>query len=139
MNVAIPIRKQEQLTELKNYYSIVEYNPRNQLLIIMGLNTALRISDMLQLKWSDVYDDAHEKYLEHIILSEQKTGKCSKIYINRNIVSILEEYRFYLKNNEKYDKEAYLFHGRDNAPISRIQAYRIIKKAATACDIRGSY
>lgn len=38
------------------YYKDIRPNSRNYCLIVMGLNTALRISDLLRLKWNNVYN-----------------------------------------------------------------------------------
>ena len=56
MNSAQPIKKTRDLEKFKNYYKEIKPNYRNELLIILGLNTALRISDMLSLEWHSVYD-----------------------------------------------------------------------------------
>lgn len=137
MNRAQPIRNQSELVKFKNYYSIVERNNRNLLLITMGLNTALRISDILSLQWKDVYDLSKKQYYEHITIIEQKTQKHSKIFMNNNIQRMLEVYRKSLNVTEP-DNESYLFKGKNEKPISRVQAYRIIKKAADACNISGT-
>ena len=92
MNTAQPIRNHEDLENLKRYYREIHPNARNQLLVILGLNTALRISDLLGLRWQDVYLFEWDKYSEHICLVEQKTGKHSSIYINHNIVEALQAY-----------------------------------------------
>ena len=47
-------------------------NVRNYALICIGLNSALRISDVLQLRWEDVYDFENEHFLKHIIIIEKK-------------------------------------------------------------------
>ena len=39
----------------------------------MGLNTALRINDILHIKWGDVYDFDTLKLLDHIEIKEKKT------------------------------------------------------------------
>ena len=56
MNTAEPIRELEELERFKNYYAYEKPNIRNYTLLCIGLNTALRISDMLMLRWGDVYD-----------------------------------------------------------------------------------
>jgi len=140
MNTAQPIRKPEDLENLKSYYKVKVPNPRNYLLIIMGLNTALRISDILQLQWKDVYDFKNNCLNEHIIIVEQKTGKYSSIAVNENLEYALEKYRNALISKGKIIKpETYIYEsfGFDNQPISRVQAFRIIKKAANACNISG--
>lgn len=140
MNTAQPIRKPEDLENLKAYYKIKDPQPRNYLLIIMGLNTALRISDILQLKWKDVYDFKKKCFNDHIIIVEQKTGKNSSIAVNDNLEQALVQYReFQIHNGKEIEPETYLYEsfGFDNQPISRVQAFRIIKRAATACNISG--
>lgn len=132
-----PIRDKEDLQNFKNYYREVCPNPRNHLMLVMGLNTALRISDLLSLQWGDVYDFSRKRFKKHLILREQKTKKNSTIYMNDNI---LKELTFYMEYNISkglpIDSEIYLFCGvSKNEPITRVQAFRIIKKAAKACDI----
>ena len=85
MNTAQPIRKQQDLEAFMDYYKTVNQNPRNQLLISMGLNTALRISDLLSLQWENVYDEKKNRFLGHIELIEAKTGKLNCIYMNDSI------------------------------------------------------
>lgn len=139
MNTAQPIRNHEDLENLKRYYREVRPNARNQLLVILGLNTALRISDMLGLRWCDVYLFEWDKYSEHICLVEQKTGKHSNIYINHNIIEILQEYRGQLIAQCRQPlAEDYLFsHSNKKEPITRVQAFRIIKAAANYYQIPG--
>ena len=140
MNTAQPIRNQEDLENLKSYYKVKVPHPRNYLLIIMGLNTALRISDILQLQWKDVYDFKNKCLNDHIIIVEQKTGKNSSIAVNDKLEYALEQYKESLISNGKIMKpETYLYEslGFDNQPISRVQAFRIIKRAANACNIPG--
>lgn len=141
MNTAQPIRKAEDLEHLKSYYKVQVPHPRNYLLIITGLNTALRISDILSLRWSDVYDFKNKGLKDHIIIVEQKTGKNSSILMNQNLENALKGYQEYLINNENGIRpDLFLFAslGFDNQPISRVQAFRIIKKAAKACNISGA-
>ena len=56
----------------------------------MGLNTALRISDLLILKWGDVYCFDKKCFKEHIIIIEKKTKKRNVIALNDNIIRALE-------------------------------------------------
>ena len=137
MNTAQPIRNAEDLRRLKNYYVTQNPNLRNQVLIIMGLNTALRISDILSLKWGSVYDFNRKEFKSHIVLIEQKTGKVSTIFMNKNIKKALEQYRDELKQNKRLvRREQYLFrHTNKNVPISRVQAFRLIKDAAEGSNI----
>ena len=66
MGTTNPIRGKRELEKFKNYY-LEKEKYRNYLLIIMGLNTALRISDILKLRWNDVYDFQNKRYRSHIL------------------------------------------------------------------------
>lgn len=137
MNLAEPIKKTRDLEKIKRYYKDIHPNPRNELMIILGLNTALRISDILALRWQDVYDFEQKNYKNHINIVEQKTGKTTQIYINNSVLEALHEYKAYLKKH-RIEKDSFLFsHSNKNIPISRVQAFRIIKNAAEDSNISG--
>jgi len=129
MSKTQPIRQPDQLTEFKNYYLTEHPNPRNYTLIILGLNTALRISDILKITWDMVYDFDLERYRSHLELTEQKTGKETLIALNHAVTTTLESLR---QIQKPHQRNAYLFISQKDktAPLSRYQAYRIIKKAA---------
>ena len=74
MNFVQPIRDPEQIQQIKEY--LKEKNARNYILFVMGINTGLRISDILKLKVGDVQGS-------HISMREIKTG--SKTYSNYTI------------------------------------------------------
>ena len=55
MSTTQPIRDGEDVHKLIDYYEQEEPNLRNKTLIIFALHTALRISDILALRWENVY------------------------------------------------------------------------------------
>ena len=128
MSTTEPIRTKENLEKFKNYYTIEKPNARNRALINFGLNSILRISDLLQLKWKDVYNFEADQFKTHMELIEMKTGKKTKIILNQNAVSALND----LKNTLSiFQADMYIFHGQqNNTHLSRSQAYRIIRSAA---------
>ena len=130
MSTTIPIKDKEMLKEFKNYY-LKKNNYRNYALIVIGLNTALRISDILSLKWSDVYNFSANRFKTHIELHEQKTGKYSAIALNNAATNALSQLMEHLPLS-MFSGQNYIFASQktQNQPIGRIQAYRIIKKAA---------
>ena len=69
-----PIKKADDVQRFKEYY-LEKKQIRNYTMVTLALNTSLRISDLLHLKWIDVYNFKANKYREHIDLVEQKTGK----------------------------------------------------------------
>ena len=135
MNKAQLIKNAMQLETFKNYYYRVHYHPRNHMFITMGLNTALRVSDLLRLKWCDVFDYDNVCYREHVFLVEQKTQKKSYIYINERVVETLLWYQ----NTYAYmpQPQEYLFSNENGTAISRVSAYRIVRLAAENCHIEG--
>lgn len=94
---------------------------RDYLLFIIGINTGLRISDILGLRVKDVDG------LSHIIITEKKTDK-KRALINGYLREQIDRFI----NN--MTPEEYLFQSRKgiNRPITRTQAYRILSKAAKA-------
>nr|WP_305115717.1 tyrosine-type recombinase/integrase [uncultured Acetatifactor sp.] len=128
MSTTQPIKNPKQLATFKNYYLQERPNPRNHMLIIIGLNSALRISDILGLTYGDLYHFQHRTWKSHIVLREQKTGKTNRIYINREIREILKLY----VNIEEKTPASWLFVSQiqKTKPLSRFQAYRIVKEAA---------
>ena len=54
-----PIRSKEQLKALADYF-LEQGKLRNYVMIVMGACTALRISDLLRLRWREVYNAEHE-------------------------------------------------------------------------------
>jgi integrase len=121
-----PIRDLKQLHQLAEYWFKLG-NFRNYVLIVLGVHFALRISDLLRLKWDDVYDGKRLRYRSHITLTEKKTGKQKTIALKRKVIVAL---RLYFP----YKRGEYIFasNRKDEKPISRVQAWRIIRVAAEA-------
>ncbi len=135
MSTAQPIKNLNELESLKNYYLTACPNPRNHLLIVTGINTALRISDILSLRWQDIYDFSAGRLKEHIFLTEQKTGKKSCIAVN---LSLHKAFLFYLQNIAPPCPGDCVFPGKTaGMPLSRSQAFRIIKRAVAGLSLSG--
>lgn len=90
---------------------------RDLCLIMIGINTGLRISDILELRVRDV------KSKRSIQVRCKKTGKIQRVEINNTLRNFLDKYTEYKPNHEYLIKSRKGF----NNPIGRIQAYRIIK------------
>ena len=128
MSTTQPIRNKHQLRELVMYY-LKRGETRNHLLIVMGIHTALRVSDMLRLKWDDVYDFDRQRIRESITIVEKKTDKSKIVTLNRTILSAITLY------SGTAIRGGHLFKSRKGGAIGRIQAYRIISTAAEALSI----
>lgn len=136
MSVTYPIKNKKLLEQFKNYYVSVKPNPRNYTMIVMGLNTAFRIGDLLQLRWDDVYDAKKREFRRHICITEQKTGKERTVAVNQTEQRTLAHYYEMHRPSAQTD---YLFQSQKpkGAPLSRYQAYRIIKEAAKNTGLEG--
>lgn len=124
-----PIRSKKDLQELKDFYIVNKPNVRNSTLINFGLNSILRISDLLNLKWKDVYNFEENHFRTHIQVTETKTGKENKIALNQNAIESLEILK---QSISDLQPDMYLFYGKNGfySHLSRSQAYRIIRQAA---------
>lgn len=133
MGTTQPIKNKHDLHNFIDYYRTKEPCPRNYALLVIGVNTALRISDILHLKWQNVYDFEINKAKKHICIREHKTGKNTMIALNSNVTTALNTL-FELRMPSPDD---YIFSKNCDyhTPICRSQAYRIVKKAADSIHI----
>lgn len=117
MNEVQPIRDKEKIEMMK--HELLRKSYRDYFLFLFGLNSGLRISDVLKLKVKDV------KNKTYVVLKEAKSDKTKRFRINSELQNKIEEYTKHMDENH------YLFPSqRSGNPISRIQAYRVIKEAA---------
>ena len=132
MGTTQPIRKKEDVRAFLHYYRVEVPSERNYTLIILGLYTALRISDILNLKWNDVYNFEKEDFHEHLTVYEQKTGKQNRVILNRVVKEALQEYMDSKNRRKKTSSTDYIFTKTTDytIPLNRTQAFRIIRKAA---------
>lgn len=124
MKFVQPIRDTDKIQEIKE--KLRKKSERNYMLFVIGINTGLRVSDILKLQVK------HVKNTEHIIITEQKTGKQKRILITPGLK---KELKGYIENRN--DNE-YLISSREgeNKPIARNTAYLILRNTAQECGIR---
>lgn len=137
MSTTKPIKNKEMLEIFRDYY-FGKKQYRNYAMIVLGLNTALRISDILHLKWKDVIYEENHTFKKHIYLIEHKTKKESVIALNKSAHEALEVYLLSITSDiTNADLDAYIFTSRKHTgqPLSRSQAFRIVKDAANACNL----
>lgn len=122
MNYVQPIRDPELIREIKRF--LREDSERNYMLFVTGINSGLRISDILQLRVSD----AKKPYFNII---EQKTQKKKRIEMTPGL---RKEFKDYIESREDHE---FLFKSREgvNKPITRSMAYKILRRAADHVDL----
>jgi len=117
MNFVEPIRDKEKLEELKAL--LKKQSARNGFLLNFGINTGLRISDILPLKVADV------KNKTHIVITEKKTGKPKRFKINQALKEAIQSYITGMNDDD------YLFASEKRPkPITRVRAYQILNGTA---------
>lgn len=116
MNFVEPIRDPGKIEEMKQL--LLQQSMRNYFLFVMGINTGLRISDLLPRRVQDV------KGKSHLLIVEKKTMKRKKFKLNADL---REEISWYTSGKPT---DEYLFESTKNPkPITRVRAYQIINGA----------
>jgi integrase len=90
MNFVEPNCDRRKIAQIKNQLR-GQRRYRDLLLFVLGINTALRISDLLELQVEHFLDD-HQHIKRRFWIKEQKRGKCLKAVVNASIRTSLEEY-----------------------------------------------
>lgn len=128
MKVVQPIRDKKKIEDMKKILKAGSL--RDYCLFVMGINSGLRISDLLALKISDVVENT--KIKDRISLREKKTGKILDFPISASSAKAIKEYL----DTRDYNTEEYLFVSRKgHKPISNVQAWRILSGAAESVGI----
>ncbi|MFJ8240807.1 tyrosine-type recombinase/integrase [Bacillus tropicus] len=116
-----PIRDKDQLEDMK--WALKRHcSERDYIMFLIGINTGLRVGDLLKLKTSDV------KKKKKIVIQEGKTKKPRTIKLD----NIYDEVQAYANTVES----DWLFPSRKgDKPITTTQAYRQLNKASEMADI----
>ena len=135
MQTTEPIRNKKHIREMGVYY-LKRGKVSNYLLIVLGVQTGLRISDLLRLTWNDVWDEETGRFHTHLRLTEKKTGKQKVVALSKPVLAALNIYFSATSTNQPDD---FLFQSsrKTAGPIGRTQAWRIVKAAAIAVDVVG--
>lgn len=120
MNVVEPIKDVKDIRKIKAFLS---KNKRNSLLFSFGINSGLRISDILALDVCDVKDK------DYVEIKEKKTSKYKRFPLNKKLQLEIAEFV------EKKNPEEPLFWTQKNRRLDRVQAYKILNKAAKNANV----
>jgi site-specific recombinase XerD len=123
------LRDIKQINAIKRY--LKKHSERDYLLFVFGINTGLKITEMLDIKVVDVLekeDSVRNFYLfpHHEAMKE--------VYLNHKVKQAILHY----VESQHLTSEDFLFKStKTEKPITRQQAYRIIHQAADAIGIKG--
>ncbi|PNS34544.1 MULTISPECIES: site-specific integrase [unclassified Mesotoga] len=128
-----PIRDSKKIDAMKAIMK-GESNYRDLLLFTLGINTGLRISDILALKWSSFINGGGRllKSGDQLNVVEIKTKKIKSFMINRSVAEALKLYYDSLGSPNPDDP---VFSSRKTAdgtlqPITRIAAWQMLNRYA---------
>ena len=128
MNTVEPIRDLSKVVAIKRM--LKRKSPRDYLLFTLGINTALRISDILRLKVSDIMDE-NGQIKDFLYVRQKKTNKEARIKINESLKEAIE---FYLDQAHPQSSQ-YLFTSRTGKPLDRTHVWRMVNHWARAVGI----
>lgn len=129
--------KVQPIIELRHVRSIKRLladNPRDKLLFVMGVNSGLRVQDLLALRVHQVRD---LKLGDRIAIHEKKTGKPNVLIANKEIVAALEEYLAIAQPEDRH----YLFKSRKtaNSPLTTLTVTKKVKAWTAAINLKGNF
>ncbi|MEH6989091.1 tyrosine-type recombinase/integrase [Cytobacillus firmus] len=137
MEYVDPIKDIKSINKIKEI--LKRQSQRDLLLFVLGINTGIRVSDLLSLRISDVSDGKEIK--EFIYINDLNNGADSKnsneqkAYFLNN--SVKKELRKYFSQHDFTECDFLFKSKKNNQPITRQQAYRIINSAAKEAGIEG--
>lgn len=136
MKYVYPIKDKKKIQAMRKI--LAADSKRNELLFIVGINSALRISDILKLTFSELYDQ-NGKPVEYIreLVPEKTKNKKKNRSITFPIAPVLKKALVeYIKDFPEWQPENPIFYSRKgNEAMKRQQAYRILSAAAESVGI----
>ncbi len=127
-----PITNPKDIRKIKK---LLRDNPRDNLLFTMGINTGLRVQDLLALRLDDVKTVAVGDRIE---IREKKTGKLNVLIINAEIHAALQ---LYLKSHTPTVQKEYLFKSRKgyNYPITTYAVTHYVQNWCDEIKLKGNF
>ena len=133
MELVQPIRSVKQIESMKKYLRNGPDGLRNNLLFILGINSGLRVSDLLSLKLKDIVDEK-KKPVDRIKLKESKTKKTKDFPLGKTAQKAIAEYIASIEND--FDPCHPVFLSKKGNSISRVRAWQILNGAANTVGIK---
>jgi integrase len=127
MNFVEPIRDRKKIAQIKNLLR-GQKRLRDLLLFVVGINTALRISDLLQLQIGHFLDE-QKRIKRRFWIKERKRGKRHEVVINTSIREAFGEYLVAFPDIGEDRNNFVFFSSKTNdysLPIKRGQAWKFI-------------
>ena len=140
MNFVEPIRDRKKIAQIKNLLR-GQKRFRDLLLFVIGINTAMRISDLLQLQISHFLDE-QGRIRHRFWIKERKRGKRHEVIINASIPETLGEYLGAYPDVREDSNNFIFFNSKANnysLPIKRGQAWKSIASICRDAGLSGNF
>ena len=125
INVVEPIRNKADLNKIIKWFDD-NHKHKYAVLFTLGVNSGLRISDLLSFRVKDVFQKSA------IVLREQKTRKYKLFPLKEELQTLLNNFCKGRNPNE------WLFLGRGKLKLDRTQVYRFIVQACNELNIEAN-
>ncbi len=126
-NIAEAIKSRKDVEAVEKYLAV--QSGRNRLVWVFGINTGLRVSDILALNIEDV---ENKSYLEVI---EKKTNKYKRFPLNGKLKLLIKEYLKERKKQYALTNDEPLFLGKKHLRLNRSQVYRFLNDTCRKLNI----
>ena len=140
MNFVEPIRDRKRIAQIKNLLR-GQGRFRDLLLFVVGVNTALRISDVLRLRVGDFLDEKR-RIRRRFWIREQKRGKRHEVVVNESIRAAFSEYLAVYPEVAQTPEHFIFFNTKTRdctQPIKRGQAWKFIRAVCREIGLPGNY
>lgn len=132
MNYVPPIKDKSKIEQIKQ--ALIAQNYRNYVIFTLAVNYGRRITDILEMRVSDV------RGKEYFTVIEDKTGKKIPIKVNEDVRKMLDSYCSGRNDDEwlfqsRKRSVSYSADSTGKTPLDRIQVWRDLKAAAQKCGI----
>lgn len=112
---------------------------RNYALFIVGINVGLRMSDLLKLRWKDIFMSDMKTFVESKGTKEKKTGKIKEFIPNKAIIQAIS---FYLKEtgiNPEPENYVFIASKGKSKQLNNETVSKFVKHMTKTCGIQGDY
>ena len=123
--VVEPIRDKNDIKRIIEYFNSRDKH-KYAVLFELGINSGLRVSDLLNFKVKDVQNK------EQVVLREIKTNKAKSFPLKQSLQDLLNDFC------KDRNKEEYLFKGKDDKKLDRIVIYKALVSACKALEIKAN-
>lgn len=123
-----PIRSLKDIQTIKR---LLKDKPRDYCLFVLGINTNLRASDLLSIRYEQV---AGLSAGDELVLSERKTKKERRITLNQSAAEAIQK----LLHSTTYDEGDHLFKGQ-RGTLTVPSVNRLVKSWCREINLKGNY